>query len=89
MKRVILGLIRLYQNTLSPFWPSSCRYEPSCSHYTHESVSRFGGWKGGWLAVRRLSRCMPWGGSGYDPVPPGPDHLSNTSQFSYDTSASQ
>ena len=69
MKRLLLGLIRLYQNTLSPYWPARCRYTPTCSHYAYEAVHDLGGWKGGWLALRRLARCQPWGGSGYDPVP--------------------
>ena len=69
MKSVALGLIRLYQKTLALYWPATCRYTPSCSHYAHEAVLRFGTWKGGWLALRRLARCQPLGGSGYDPVP--------------------
>lgn len=68
MKQPLLGLIRLYQRMLSPYWPASCRYTPTCSEYTHEAVLRFGAWKGGWLALRRLARCRPLGGSGYDPV---------------------
>lgn len=77
MKWTLLGLIRLYQKTLSPFWPSSCRYYPTCSHYAAEAVARFGPWKGGWLALKRLGRCHPWGAMGYDPVPlgkPSPTH---------------
>ncbi|MBI4202076.1 MAG: membrane protein insertion efficiency factor YidD [Chloroflexi bacterium] len=73
MTRTLLGLIRFYQKTLSPFWPSTCRYYPTCSHYAYEAVTRFGPWKGGWLALRRLGRCQPWGRMGYDPVPPAAD----------------
>jgi putative membrane protein insertion efficiency factor len=69
MKYLMLGLIRLYQKTLSPYWPAACRYAPSCSHYAHDAVLRFGLWRGGWLSLRRLARCQPLGGSGYDPVP--------------------
>lgn len=69
MKCLLLGLIRLYQRTLSPYWPATCRYTPSCSHYAQEAILRFGARKGGWLALRRLSRCQPLGGFGYDPVP--------------------
>ena len=69
MKRVALGLIRLYQMTLSPYWPARCRFSPSCSHYALEAVERLGLRKGGWLGVRRLLRCHPFGGFGYDPVP--------------------
>ena len=69
MKVILLGLVGLYQKTLSPFWPARCRYSPSCSAYAQEAVERFGPWKGSWLALKRLARCQPWGGLGYDPVP--------------------
>ncbi|MBI4340567.1 MAG: membrane protein insertion efficiency factor YidD [Chloroflexi bacterium] len=69
MSWLLLNLILGYQKVLSPFWPSTCRYTPTCSHYAHEAVGRFGPWKGGWLALKRLGRCHPWGGYGYDPVP--------------------
>ena len=69
MKRVFLASIKVYQKFLSPFWPSTCRYYPSCSHYTFEAVERYGALKGVWLGMKRLGRCQPWGGSGYDPVP--------------------
>ena len=69
MKTVLLGFIRLYQKTLSAFWPSTCRYSPSCSHYAYEAVQKHGPLKGGGMVLRRLWRCQPWGGFGYDPVP--------------------
>lgn len=65
----LLGLIRLYQLTLSPVLPPSCRYHPTCSRYAYTAVARHGAARGGWLAARRLARCQPWGGHGYDPVP--------------------
>ncbi len=65
----IRGLIRGYQLLIAPVLPPSCRYEPSCSRYAAEAVARHGPWRGSWLALRRLLRCHPWGGSGYDPVP--------------------
>lgn len=68
-QRIILYLIRLYQGGISPLLPPSCRFEPSCSAYAAESVGRFGAARGGWLAIRRLLRCHPFGGQGYDPVP--------------------
>jgi len=61
--------IKLYQLLVSPLFPSSCRYTPTCSHYTLEALKKYGLFKGGWLGVKRISRCHPWGGSGYDPVP--------------------
>jgi len=69
MKRFALGLIRLYQLTLSPVMPKSCRFSPTCSHYTYEAISRFGFFKGVWLGIKRLARCHPFHPGGYDPVP--------------------
>jgi putative membrane protein insertion efficiency factor len=66
---LLIGLVRFYQIALSPFFPRACRYEPSCSHYAVEALRKHGPLKGSWLAARRISRCHPWGGSGYDPVP--------------------
>ena len=62
-------LIKIYQLLISPLFPSSCRYTPTCSHYTLEALKKYGLIKGSWLGVKRISRCHPWGGSGYDPVP--------------------
>ncbi len=62
-------LIRVYQITLSPFLGGHCRYQPSCSHYGIEAIKKHGPFKGGWLALKRIISCNPWGGSGYDPVP--------------------
>jgi len=63
-------LIRGYQLLISPLFPASCRYHPTCSSYAHEAVLVHGALRGGWLAAKRLGRCHPWGGSGFDPVPP-------------------
>ena len=68
-RRALMALIWIYQQTIGPALPKSCRYEPSCSHYAYEAVERYGAVRGAWLALRRLLRCQPWGGSGYDPVP--------------------
>jgi len=65
----LLGLIRIYQTILSPLFGANCRYQPTCSAYAEEAIRRYGALPGGWLALRRISRCHPWGGSGYDPVP--------------------
>lgn len=62
-------IIKLYQLIISPLFPSSCRYTPTCSHYTLEALKKYGIIRGGWLGIKRISRCHPWGGSGYDPVP--------------------
>ena len=62
-------MIRAYQLLIAPILPPSCRFYPSCSHYAAEAVAQHGAWHGSWLALRRLLRCHPWGGSGYDPVP--------------------
>lgn len=62
-------LVRFYQIFLSPLLGSNCRYTPTCSHYTIEALRRHGVIKGGWLSIKRISSCNPWGGSGYDPVP--------------------
>ena len=68
--RLILILpLRFYQLSISPLFPPSCRFTPTCSQYAIEAIRRHGPLKGLWLALRRLSRCHPWGGSGYDPVP--------------------
>jgi putative membrane protein insertion efficiency factor len=68
-RALLLGLIRLYQLTLSPWLGRQCRYEPTCSKYAAEAIERHGVRRGTWLAARRLGRCHPWSGSGYDPVP--------------------
>lgn len=73
LKKIIswffLLLIRFYQTCISPFTPAACRYTPTCSQYAREAIEKYGPFKGGWLAFRRILRCNPWGGSGYDPVP--------------------
>lgn len=67
---VALALIRFYQIAVSPLIPPSCRYYPTCSHYTYGAIARFGLARGGWLALKRLCRCHPFAAGGYDPVPP-------------------
>jgi len=69
LRLFLLGLIRFYQICLSPIISSSCRFYPSCSAYAYEAVAKWGAWEGARLGVRRLLRCRPWGGHGYDPVP--------------------
>ena len=69
IKHIILIFIKLYQNLISPLTPASCRFTPTCSQYAAEAVIKHGPFHGGWLALKRIARCHPWGGSGYDPVP--------------------
>lgn len=69
MRYVLIALVRAYQGLLSPYLPPSCRYTPTCSQYAIEALCKHGTWRGLWLALRRISRCHPWGGAGYDPVP--------------------
>ena len=64
-----LLLIKIYQYTLSPIWPASCRLEPTCSHYAAEAIKKRGIFVGMYLGIKRIARCHPWGGMGYDPVP--------------------
>ena len=69
MKRVLMFLIRLYQNTLSRVLPPSCRFTPTCSEYTYQAIEKYGAIKGTWLGIKRISRCHPFNPGGYDPVP--------------------
>jgi putative membrane protein insertion efficiency factor len=69
LRKIFLIPIFIYQKAISPFLPPSCRYVPTCSQYAVEAVMKHGIFRGGWLAFRRILRCHPWGGSGFDPVP--------------------
>lgn len=69
MRRLFLLFIRFYQICISPLIPPRCRYVPTCSQYAIEAVQKYGAAKGGYLAAKRICRCHPFGGSGYDPVP--------------------
>jgi putative membrane protein insertion efficiency factor len=66
---LMIKFIRAYQLFVSPFWPPSCRFYPTCSHYAMEAIDKYGAWRGGLMAVRRVLRCGPWHPGGYDPVP--------------------
>ena len=67
--KIMLGIIWFYRHCISPLLPPVCRYTPTCSQYAVEAIKKYGPFKGGWLAAKRIMRCAPWGGSGYDPVP--------------------
>jgi len=69
INNIALLPVFLYRAVISPIKPATCRYTPTCSQYAIDAVRKYGIFKGGWLALRRLLRCHPWGGSGYDPVP--------------------
>lgn len=73
MKKVLIApfivLIKGYQRFISPLFPPQCRYTPSCSQYTLTALQRHGIFKGGWLSLKRIASCNPWGGHGHDPVP--------------------
>ncbi len=75
VRRVVKLPIRFYQLSISPMFPASCRYVPTCSQYALEAIELHGIIKGGVLAAKRIGRCHPWGGSGYDPVPPREDKI--------------
>ena len=65
----LITVVKFYQLCISPFTPPSCRFTPTCSQYAVEALRKYGPVKGGWLTLKRLARCHPWGCSGYDPVP--------------------
>lgn len=69
MRWLLIRLLRFYQIFISPFFPPSCRFEPTCSHYAIEAIQTHGALKGGWMALRRIGRCNPFCEGGYDPVP--------------------
>ena len=69
LRRIFILPIRFYQLCISPMLPSACRFTPTCSQYAVEAIMKHGIFSGSWLALRRILRCHPWGGSGYDPVP--------------------
>ncbi len=69
IRKVFIFPIRLYQKFLSPLLGAQCRYTPTCSQYAVEAIQKYGVFKGGWLAFKRILSCNPWGGHGHDPVP--------------------
>ncbi len=74
MKYLFIGLVRAYKIMISPYFPSSCRYHPTCSTYSIEAFRKHGSIKGLWLTLRRIGRCHPWSEGGFDPVPENQTH---------------
>jgi uncharacterized protein len=68
-ENIAVAFVRFYQAAIRPLLPNTCRFEPSCSAYAIEAIRKYGALKGSWLGFRRILRCHPWGGHGYDPVP--------------------
>jgi putative membrane protein insertion efficiency factor len=69
LERLMISIVRLYRVTISSWTPPTCRFTPTCSAYAIEAIERHGSAKGGWLTLRRIGRCHPWGGQGFDQVP--------------------
>ncbi|MDX5339232.1 MAG: membrane protein insertion efficiency factor YidD [Cyclobacteriaceae bacterium] len=69
LRKIAIFPVLVYQYTISPLFPSSCRYTPTCSQYMKEAILKYGFFKGSWLGFKRIGRCHPWGGHGHDPVP--------------------
>jgi uncharacterized protein len=69
LKKIAILGVKFYQLAIRPLLPNACRYTPSCSEYSIEAIHKHGAFKGSWLGFKRILRCHPWGGQGYDPVP--------------------
>jgi uncharacterized protein len=72
IKAIFIFPVKIYQYVISPIFPASCRYNPTCSHYMIHAIKEWGPLKGSWMGIRRISSCHPWGGMGEDPVPDNP-----------------
>jgi len=69
LKYLFIALVKFYQSAISPHTPAACRFQPTCSQYSIEALKKYGALKGGWLSLKRIFKCHPWGPHGYDPVP--------------------
>ncbi len=69
LRKIFIIPVLIYQYSISPLLPSTCRFQPTCSHYAKEAILKHGILKGTWLGIKRIAKCHPWGGQGYDPVP--------------------
>ncbi|MBT8295042.1 MAG: membrane protein insertion efficiency factor YidD [Gramella sp.] len=77
LSNILTAIVQFYKKFISPVTPASCRYQPTCSSYMLEAIKTHGAFKGFWLGIKRIARCHPWGGSGYDPVPRKSDSKSS------------
>ncbi|HSU68540.1 MAG TPA: membrane protein insertion efficiency factor YidD [Tepidisphaeraceae bacterium] len=68
MRRILIQLVMLYRATLGLFLGGHCRFTPTCSQYAIDAINKYGPWRGAWKSIKRISRCHPWGGRGYDPA---------------------
>lgn len=90
LKFLVLLPVRLYQGMISPFFPASCRHEPTCSAYMVQAVNEWGALKGFWMGLKRLGKCHPWGTHGFDPVPDNPENTyGNSSNVPDDLNSKQ
>ncbi|MFD2036764.1 membrane protein insertion efficiency factor YidD [Belliella marina] len=69
IRKIAIFPVLIYQYLISPLFPATCRYTPTCSTYTKEAILKHGVFRGGWLGIKRIASCHPWGGHGHDPVP--------------------
>ncbi|MFN3800539.1 membrane protein insertion efficiency factor YidD [Belliella pelovolcani] len=69
IRKIAIFPVLIYQYLISPLFPASCRYTPTCSNYMKQAIMKHGVFKGGWLGIKRIASCHPWGGHGHDPVP--------------------
>jgi len=69
IQAIFIFPVKIYQWVISPILPSSCRYNPTCSHYMIEAIKEWGVIRGSWMGIKRIASCHPWGGQGHDPVP--------------------
>ncbi|HKJ47789.1 MAG TPA: membrane protein insertion efficiency factor YidD [Christiangramia sp.] len=74
LSKILTAIVQFYRKFISPLTPAACRYQPTCSSYMLEAIETHGAIKGFWMGLKRIGRCHPWGGSGYDPVPQKSDH---------------